>query len=256
MCSRSRATSICPSSDPRSVSPARAWAESCPKRTIRPRAMPSTTWPASSTRPEASRPTGARRTASAASIRVTPVRDAARRLRAVPRGDGPLLQAELSQPLEERGIGDAEGLGRGHPSPFAKLENARDVGALRGLEGRRDVAGTGGEAEERVVGRGGVRGDAALRQDDVALGHLLAARQDDRALDDVAQLAHVARIIIRGERLERPGSEAGEALLDAAGEETHEGERQAGDVLQAGGQRRDGGPEDPAGGVQVRPQTP
>jgi len=138
-----------------------------------------------------------------------------------------------------------------HAAALAVLEDARDVGALHGLEGRRSVAVAGGESEEGALGGDGRRRPAGLRQDDVPLVHERSARQDDGPFDDVAKLAHVSRIVVRRQRQNRLRGETGEVLLDAAREKACEGEREIGNVLAPRGERRDDEPEDRQAMVQV-----
>src|SRR5262249_20327796 len=66
---------------------------------------------------------------------------------------------------------------------------------------------------------------------EVAFADEAAARAHDRAFDDVAQLAHVARKGVFPERDQRLGRDAGDALVHALGGPARERQRQLRNVV-------------------------
>src|SRR5205807_664172 len=132
-----------------------------------------------------------------------------------------VLDAVLAEVVVERGAVDAERAGRAGDVPVAALDGGDDLVLLLLLEpGLERPRPSAARRRRRDLGRGARSGGEALRgapaEVEIRGEDLGAAGDDDRALDDVLELAHVARPVVGGERADRRGLEAAHRLAGRA----------------------------------------
>src|SRR6266540_2523868 len=157
--------------------------------------------------------------------------------------------------LGDRRVRHAEQPGDGAAVAAGQRQQALDVGAFERRQIRRVAARIGVDREERRRNARRAR-KGAPRQHDAVGADLLARRQDHRALDHVAQLAHVTGIPVAEQDLLGLAREPRRRLAHARREPRQEVPRERQDVLAAIAQRRHPDVEHVQPVVEVQPERP